>query len=795
MPAQEEGQPPVPVARRTIVFAVVIALATGWLLARPVPEIEQHRRHLVDLQREVAQATATKNARASERGRVLRLRAQARAAQGDERTALDDQAATAAASLGWTESAAVRTALLGRPLLTARLATPVSLADAAQSTTQPTRQPAPQRAQDAGCEACHLAVDTAGYEAYPQPLRTHPRLASFVGPGSPHPVDRVQCTQCHEGQSEASTFEGAKHARLMPPTEDRVARAWADPDSPDSMLPASHTEVSCAVCHAGEIYQPPAPKLSEALLTLDRAGCYGCHQVSVLERAPKRGPDLRHIRQKLSPEWVRQWIANPRRVKPAAWMPQFWRSGGSNPEDIAAIAAVTEYLFAQSPAGAPIASAVQGQADKGKTLVESTGCLGCHVVGAADRDGLSLRRSFGQVLDGLGNKTTKGWLASWVRDPVAMNPETRMPRLRLSNSESADVAAYLATLTSDAGIDLPVPNADEPYRNAVRRYNAAPANVALADASSGTDLRQLAGRVIIDALGCVNCHEIDGLDRPRTPRVPITQRRIWRDADARNIHGKSAQAARANGQGDSGVELGPDYGLGENESARLALALSVIAGPSSASTAAITGRDNRLRASGRLLVQQRNCVGCHAIEGVGGDLVDLMPEPAMGPPLLTPEGARVQADWLRRFLDEPKPIRPWLSARMPTFGLYASDIDRVGDYLRLIAPENPPVEASTPETVAAGRELFDLLKCQQCHVLNTVPADQPTANLAPDLRLAHERLQPAWIQAWLQNPTAVLPGTRMPSFWPQYPGSYYEPLNRDAPAQIRAIRDHLLTLR
>ena len=35
-----------------------------------------------------------------------------------------------------------------------------------------------------------------------------------------------------------------------------------------------------------------------------------------------------------------------------------------------------------------------------------------------------------------------------------------------------------------------------------------------------------------------------------------------------------------------------------------------------------------------------------------------------------------------------------------------------------------------------------MLKCQQCHVLGAIPKDQPTANLAPDLRMASERLKP-----------------------------------------------------
>src|SRR5207247_1178783 len=96
---------------------------------------------------------------------------------------------------------------------------------------------------------------------------------------------------------------------------------------------------------------------------------------------------------------------------------------------------------------------------------------------------------------------------------------------------------------------------------------------------------------------------------------------------------------------------------------------------------------------------------------------------------------------------------------------------------------------------AVGKQLFELLKCQQCHVLGAIPKDQPTANLAPDLRMAPERLNSDWILDWLKKPSDILPGTRMPAFWPDYPKSYYPQLGGDAEAQIRAIRDHLLTFR
>jgi hypothetical protein len=80
-------------------------------------------------------------------------------------------------------------------------------------------------------------------------------------------------------------------------------------------------------------------------------------------------------------------------------------------------------------------------------------------------------------------------------------------------------------------------------------------------------------------------------------------------------------------------------------------------------------------------------------------------------------------------------------------------------------------------------------------VLGAIPADQPTANLAPDLRMAPDRLQPDWILDWLKSPSAILPGTRMPAFWPDFPKSFYPHFNGDAEAQIRAVRDYLLTFR
>jgi mono/diheme cytochrome c family protein len=208
---------------------------------------------------------------------------------------------------------------------------------------------------------------------------------------------------------------------------------------------------------------------------------------------------------------------------------------------------------------------------------------------------------------------------------------------------------------------------------------------------------------------------------------------------------------------------------------------------------------NDFLVAGRTLVHRRNCVGCHVIEGDGGDFVKLVADPSLGPPLLTPEGARVQPEWLYAFIRGPITIRPWLSVRMPTFGLDDQNLNGVIRYFGSLANSVGPFQTHevvrTSSTGADGKQLFELLKCQQCHVLGAIPKDQPTANLAPDLRMAPDRLQPDWIVQWLQKPSDILPGTRMPAFWPDYPKSFYPQFGGDAEAQSRAIRDHLMTFR
>lgn len=683
------------------------------------------------------------------------------------------------------------------------------------------------------CQTCHLAIDRTGYEEYPQPFKTHPNLEVYLGSASPHPLDQIGCTVCHEGQGQSVSFNEAYHT----PRDQEQAELWEEQygwnleqahfwDYP--MLPTTLTEATCAKCHKQEVYVPQASKLSAAYATYERAGCYACHKTRGFENLRKPGPILTKIGSKLDPEWVKNWIRDPRAIKPSTWMPRVWyNSNSSEPENAVRneveINAAVAYLFANAePYEFEVPNPPRGNATRGQEIVEAVGCRGCHVVDNTSRTDAGPHRTFGQPLQNIGNKTSYEWIYNWVRDPRHYSPGTYMPDLRLTDAEVADVATYLSGLKGNSGEQAKAtPDQaaiDEvllDYYRSVLPFEEAKTAVSQLDQEG----RQLElGRRVINRYGCFSCHEIKGFETTQPIGTELSEAgsKLVSRLDFAFVHdiehtkigwyGTKLRDPRIFDEGRDVRQLDklrmPNFEFSPEEVQLLLTALMSFQAeiqPAAAMPVKSARRD--FLVEGRNTVHRRNCVGCHIIEGSGGDFVRLVAEPTLGPPMLTPEGARVQHEWLYAFLRGPITIRPWLEVRMPTFGLEDQYWSTIIQYFGAVSNEMSPFRtyelqrtASTSE-LTTGRELFELLRCQQCHVLGEIPADQPTSNLAPDLRMARERLQPDWIIDWLVKPLSILPGTRMPSYWPNYPKSDYPHFSGSAEAQILAIRDHLLTLR
>jgi len=337
----------------------------------------------------------------------------------------------------------------------------------------------------------------------------------------------------------------------------------------------------------------------------------------------------------------------------------------------------------------------------------------------------------------------------------------------------------------------------------------------LAKMDANAKQREL-GRRVIARYGCFSCHEIKGFETVQPIGTELSEEGTklvtrldfaFAPIEHNNKLAWFHQKIKDPRSFDAGRVLEPleklrmpDFGASEVENERLQTAIMSFQRdiqPASALPARTANRDYIV--SGRALVRRQNCVGCHEIEGDGGEYKKVVGDASLAPPLLTPEGAKVQPDWLYAFIQGPITIRPWLKVRMPTFGLDDARLNGVIRYFGATANSigmfRTYDERQITELAGPGKELFELLKCQSCHVLGAIPADKPTDNLAPDLRMAHERLQPDWIPQWLQAPLKIQPGTRMPMFWPDYPKSAYPQLDGSAELQIKSIRDYLMTLR
>ena len=72
------------------------------------------------------------------------------------------------------------------------------------------------------------------------------------------------------------------------------------------------------------------------------------------------------------------------------------------------------------------------------------------------------------------------------------------------------------------------------------------------------------------------------------------------------------------------------------------------------------------------------------------------------------------------------------------------------------------------------------------------PEGKSAADLAPDLTMASTRLRADWIVKWLDDPQKLLPGTRMPDFFPE--AAIPTVLNGDSEQQRIAIRNYLYSI-
>src|SRR5438093_3554118 len=108
-------------------------------------------------------------------------------------------------------------------------------------------------------------------------------------------------------------------------------------------------------------------KLDLRIVQLDRTS------KSLLQDIKKVGPNLKDVRLKLNRDWIPVWLKKPSDFRPTTKMPNF----RLNEDQIKAISA---YIWQSGLKDAP-PKQKSGNAEHGRELFETRGCLACHSMG------------------------------------------------------------------------------------------------------------------------------------------------------------------------------------------------------------------------------------------------------------------------------------------------------------------------------------------------------------------------------------------------------------------------------
>jgi cytochrome c2 len=552
---------------------------------------------------------------------------------------------------------------------------------------------------------------------------------------------------------------------------------------------------------------------------------------SLMQDMKKVGPNLKDVRLKLNKNWIPVWLKKPTDFRPTTKMPNF----RLNDDQIKAISA---YLW-QTALTDPLPKQAPGNAAHGKELFESRGCLACHSIGEGDQmQGGTFAANLTRVGEKANYDYLVRWIHNARQrtrpycpyEKKDIGPEdyakkglpyqfdlehsqcpndghelqvqnmTVMPSLRLSVQDAQDIASYLIAQKQKEPSSYP-------------------------DASFMDDPKlKDEGKKWIRQFGCAGCHEISGFEDEGRIGTELTaegskpierldfalftevaqrggREPIKDPEDLQRLPDGPAKAPWYNHKGFFEHKLAEpniyDQGMIKSETEKLrmpnlhlskeqvqALTTFLLGSQETSLPDSYQYKPKDARGdiqAGWWVVKKYNCMGCHQfVPGQKSILMGLQryqdAQEQLPPKLLT-EGARVDPEWLRRFLSNPalsttdtnrNGVRPYLQVRMPTFSFSDNELRILVRFFQALSQQPLPYIPEQVPTLTAkendmARSLFSstAAPCLKCHATGDPQHDKIAT--APNFLLAKERLKPDWVERWIIDPQAISPGTSMPS--------------------------------
>lgn len=495
------------------------------------------------------------------------------------------------------------------------------------------------------------------------------------------------------------------------------------------------------------------------LVLLNELNCVGCHAppeslADVLTGRP--GSHLHGVAERLDPLDVELFIRNPRFLKNGTLMPSLF----AGPDrDLEQIIALKHYVLSLKKADErlqPTTEFPEGNVEAGQRLYHRIGCVACHAPANDFRpdhigEGIELELvGLPSVPVDLADRYSLPALMKFLLDPAAHRPAGRMPDMKLSPQEAADLAVYLKSGPKD---EIP-----EELAAAMKSIDGS----ATGDTAFQLDPALVEqGRQLFADKNCVACHT-----SVQSDAKPTIEQQLPKLADLRweGNHGCLSDKPQPGGV--------PWFYLDEVQGQAIRTALKRL------KSLAAQPFDTAARIDFRLT--SMNCYACHDRDGKGG------PEAAREPyfafnapgaeslgrwgnlaPPLDHVGRKLTGEWLNKIVTgHGGEVRPYVAARMPRF--QPANVEALLADFATADVREPPIEIDVSglqkhHRGEFGRDLMGVsaggLGCVTCHGLKDA-----NSLGAPVINLTHtiERLQPAYFKELLLDPQGTQSGTLMP---------------------------------
>jgi cytochrome c2 len=554
---------------------------------------------------------------------------------------------------------------------------------------------------------------------------------------------------------------------------------------------------------------------------------------SLMQDQKKVGPNLKDVRLKLNKNWIPVWLKKPSDFRPTTKMPNFRLSDHQ-------IQAISAYIW-QSGFTDELPKHKPGNAAHGKELFETRGCLACHSIGEGDQaQGGTFAANLTRVGEKANYDYLVRWIHNARQrtrpycpyEKKDIGPEdyakkglpyqfdlehsrcpndghelqvqnmTVMPSLRLAPEDAEDIATYLMTQKkqepsayTDASF-MDDPALKEEGKKWVRHYGCSGCHEISGfedEGRIGTELTYEGSKPIerldfalfteVAQRGGKNGEPIkDQEDLARLPDGPATE--PWYDHKGFFEHKLAEPNIYDQGKVKSDTEALRMPNLHLTKDQVLDLTTFLLGSQETSLPQSYQYKPGDARhdiQDGWWVIKKYNCMGCHQfIPGQRTILMGLQQYQDVQeqlPPKLLTEGARVDPEWLRKFLSNPalsttdtnrNGVRPYLKVRMPTFSFSDNELRKLVRFFEALSQQPLPYIPEEVPTLTAkendmARSLFSstAAPCLKCHATGDPTHDKIAT--APNFLLAKERLKPDWVERWITDPQAVSPGTSMPS--------------------------------